>query len=127
MIIYIKIYIILEGCGMDNITPNYGLPEEIFHPDKFPHYNFKYEIVEDNPRLGLRKGDIVRFSHSPIFPKEIRGEMGVVLERFKLVKDKGYHTFQDYGAIVMIITGEMKGKIRKYFSDYGLSGSLKFP
>jgi hypothetical protein len=75
-------------------------------------YYATYELVSDSSRLTYRVGDIIRFSMSSfIFRKDIRGQYGTILIRYKIIKEKRYKTFIDYYAIVLINSGESKGKL----------------
>lgn len=73
-----------------------------------------YEIV-DNDRMTLRKGDIIKFSSyiSRKYPLYAYGEFGVVLERYRIKKEKPTGTFYDYCTVIMMLTGVKKGHITK--------------
>jgi len=82
--------------------------------NEYYEYTYTYEFCDSN-RMRLRRGDIFEFSDSYKLPKYVRGQHGVVLERYRKVKFK-YKTFKDYCAVVMIITGDSKGKILRIAS-----------
>ena len=86
----------------------------------------KYSIV-DNKRLKLRKGDIIRFEKDPChgkIPLYAIGQFAVILERYKIRKEKHFGIFNDYGAVIMMLTGKKKGYISK-FSSSKMSSSNK--
>lgn len=73
-----------------------------------------YEDIEDNPRLNLRVGDIVRFTeYSKI--KYKKNQFAVILNRFKKIKTCFHGRYVDYGIEFMMITGSKKGEIKKQF------------
>lgn len=107
---------------------NYGIPigEEITRTartynrnslmrGKGHNYNYtvEYQFVETNKRLKLQRGDIVSFDQSDYLPKYAQGQFGVVIDRYRLVKDK-YITFRDYCCVLMVITGSEKGRVFKF-------------
>jgi hypothetical protein len=100
-----------------------------------------YTTCPDNKKLYYRKGQVVKFGcgFNHYWPrnnweewfltekeklkrrppnKEIpvyaRDEYAVVLNRYKWIKQKS-RIYQDYGTIVMMITGTHAGHIRKYY------------
>jgi len=87
------------------------------------HYEYPrtYEIV-DSDRLRIRKGDIIQFNHC-MFKKEIYQEFGVILERYRIIKQKNNGTFKDYYAIALITTGKLKGEL--YHVTYSRVSALK--
>lgn len=88
------------------------LKEWYFHNGQYPPYEARYELVEDNVRLSLRKGDLIKFATGyTVFRKDVRGQFGVILERYKIIKIKERATYVDYYAIVLIITGKSKGEL----------------
>ena len=122
---------------------NYGLPlgETImklaFYPQSHrfgfskvcKHKNNKYEYpatfqIVDSDRLRLRKGDIVQFSNLRVFRKDIKGQFGVILERYRIIKQKMNGTFKDYYAVVLIISGKLKGNLQ-HIGCYNLSKLIK--
>jgi len=102
---------------------------------------FVKEYLDDNPMMMLRKGDIVQFN-SGFFkrlhgwpswflqeeekkrywrkdkrtPVYARDQYAVVAGRYRKVKFK-YHTFADYGVVVMMLTGTSVGHMRHYYSS----------
>jgi len=79
-------------------------------------YSCEYKDVEDNKRLQLRAGDIIKIPDHPYakYGKKIKGEMAVVLNRYKKIKTTSWRkVYVDYGAEFMMISGEEKGKIKK--------------
>ena len=86
------------------------------HKDKEKHrdsnykYSATYEIV-DSDRLRLRRGDIIKFNSST-FRKDIKGKYGVILERYRIIKEKINGTYKDYYAVVLITSGKLKGQLQ---------------
>jgi len=89
----------------DYSTPygNYGKP-------RIPYeYNFQYQFIDPNQKgLSLERGDVFKFGPQ-VRPKHARNQMGVVIDRYKKVKNK-YVIFNDYCLVVMVITGPTKGR-----------------
>lgn len=85
-------------------------------------YQIDYQIV-DNNKLKLRKGDIIRIPNTDSFPKYARGEFAVILERYRYTKHK-YLIYHDYGCVVMFVSGERKGHIRRFYRK--LDASSKY-
>ena len=78
-----------------------------------------YEII-DNDKLFLRKGDIFKFEETPCvgkLPLYAIGQFGVILERYRIFKQKSIGSFNDYGAVVMMLSGKRKGHIAKFSSS----------
>jgi len=73
-------------------------------------YSATYERV-DTDRLRLRRGDMIKFCSST-FRKDIRGKYGVILERYRIIKEKLNGTFKDYYAVVLITSGKLKGQLQ---------------
>jgi hypothetical protein len=48
-------------------------------------------------------------------PMYARSEYGMMISRYKWIKDKGYKVFYDYGSIIMMLTGSKAGHIRRYY------------
>lgn len=86
-------------------------------------HRVEYQEVKDNPRLLIRKGDVVRIPNTDNFPKYARGEYAVVLSRYRYIKHK-FMKFIDYGAVVMFITGERKGYSRRFYCK--IHSSMKY-
>ena len=84
--------------------------KNISKEDNHYEYSATYERV-DTDRLGLRRGDIIRFN-SYTFRKEVRGKYGVILERYRIIKEKLNGTFKDYYAVVLITSGKLKGQLQ---------------
>ena len=82
---------------------NRNLPE-------YYDYPATYERV-DSDRLRLRRGDIIKFESST-FRKDIQGKYGVILERYRIIKRKNIGTFKDYYAVVLIVSGKLKGQLQ---------------
>lgn len=74
----------------------------------------EYQEVKDNPRLKVRRGDIIQIPNTENFPKYARGEFAVVLGRYRYIKHK-YIKYIDYGAEVMFVSGSMKGYVRRFY------------
>lgn len=51
-------------------------------------------------------------------PLYARTELGIVLSRYRWVKEKDFGTYRDYGSIVMMLTGRRKGHVRRYYSNF---------
>lgn len=83
----------------------------------------EYQEVKDNPRLKLRKGDLIRIPNTDNFPKYARGEFAVVLSRYRYIKHK-YKNYIDYGAVVMFVSGQRKGYSRRFYCK--LHDSMKY-
>ncbi len=80
----------------------------------------KYEII-DNDKLKLRRGDIIRIPKDRYeLSRHYREQFAVVLDRFKITKNKPHGTFIDYGVVLMMISGDKKGNIFK-------AGSMRIP
>ncbi len=60
-------------------------------------------------------------------PKYARSEYGILLSRYKWIKDKGYKVFQDYGSIIIMLTGSKSGKIRRYYLKTPYSLVSRYP
>jgi hypothetical protein len=112
----------------------------------------RYETMEDSKRLAMRKGDIIKFdsgyyersfgdwkdwfltreqkklfwNRNKNIPKYAMNQFAVVANRYKWIKYK-YVTFQDYGAIVMFVTGNSPCRIRKYYTERPYERVSYFP
>jgi hypothetical protein len=73
-------------------------------------YDATFERV-DSDNLSLRRGDIIKFSEFK-WGKEVKGQFGVILERYRIIKEKLNGTFKDYYAVVLITSGKLKGKLQ---------------
>ncbi len=82
---------------------------------------YTFKKLKDNDRLGKRVGDIIRFDYR--FGK-LKGYFGVILERYKILKEKPIGTFNDYGAVVLISNGKRKGEVYNV-SPQRLAGLIK--
>ena len=65
----------------------------------------------NNKKLKYVRGDIVRLDDAGRLPKYARKQFAVVIDRFKVTKKKPIGTFNDYGAVILIISGPKKGKV----------------
>ncbi len=74
-------------------------------------YSATFERV-DTDRLRIRRGDIIRFASQYKFKKAVRGELGVIIERYRIIKYKLNGTFKDYYAVVLVTTGKLKGQLQ---------------
>jgi hypothetical protein len=76
-------------------------------------YRATYQRV-DSDKLRLRRGDIIKFSSDQWcgFRQEVRGEFGVILERYRVIKNKVNGIFKDYYAVILITSGEAKGQLQ---------------
>ena len=112
---------------------NYGLPfgETIMKHTHYPYRRVKpggyeypatYQIVNSD-RLKTKRGDIIQFDCCT-FKKAVRDEYGVVLERYRIIKQKENGLFKDYYAIVLVTSGKLKGTLY-HVSPYRLSGLKK--
>jgi hypothetical protein len=118
-------------------------------------YHTITQYLDDNPMMALRKGDIVLFSdgllhrtffdwrdwflteedklkHSkkdPAVPYYARNQLAIIIGRYRKVKYK-YQIFKDYGLILMMLSGNSIGHVKRYFG-IGCSNPLtrisKFP
>jgi len=102
---------------------NYGIPvgetlrgmhKSFYHQqhgnDNGVPYTYQYEFCDPkNKKLGLRRGDMIRF-YDGMRPKYAARQTGVVLDRYKIVKFK-YATFHDYHALIMMTSGPKKGHV----------------
>ncbi len=84
-----------------------------------------YEVI-DNPRLALRKGDIVQIPDSKPFPKYSRKQFAVVINRLRQIRSLRYKRFYNYKTEVMMLTGSRKGHIRAYGPSYGSLNFCKY-
>jgi len=108
---------------------------------KMSSHRTRYETVEDSKRLTTRKGDIIKFGsgyyeinfkdwrdwfpkkeqkilfwpRNKSIPKYAMNQFAVVANRYRWIKYKNYMTYQDYGVILMFITGSKPCRIRKYY------------
>jgi len=86
-----------------------------------------YEII-DSDKLELRKGDVIRLPKDTRYrryAKDSHGEYAVVLERYRITKEKPHGKFYDYGCVLMMITGKNKGNIFKA-SSMAIGSALKY-
>ena len=79
-----------------------------------------YYII-DNPRLKLRRGDIILLPNRKWVPKYAKEQFAVVLERYRQTRSYSYVTYYNYKTKVMMLTGSKKGHVRTYGSPYGPS------
>jgi len=77
-------------------------------------YEKIYEIVEPNEKSRLNRGDVLFLDNWYTVRGDYRGQMVVVLDKYRITKFKPHGLFRDYHAVVMILSGEGKGRIRKY-------------
>lgn len=75
--------------------------------------NKRWEIVKDNKRLKLRKGDIIKIPFNSSYPEFAKGQLAVILDRYRIVTPSFHGYFYDYGMIFMYLTGKKKGEIRR--------------
>jgi len=117
----------LKHIKLSLLEKNYGLPlgktitKQASHPwysrsrtrgsNNLYDYQATYERV-DTDRLRIRRGDIIKFNSEISFKKEVRGKYGVILERYRIIKEKLNGTFKDYYAVVLITTGKLKGQLQ---------------
>ena len=77
-------------------------------------YQKEFQIVNDSPRLRLKRGDVVQVSNYCV-SQYARGQFGVVIDRYRWVKFK-WETYIDYGTTIMFLTGKKKGKTKKFYA-----------
>jgi len=77
-------------------------------------YQKIYEILEPDGKSRINRGDVVFIDDWYSVNRECRGQMAVVLEKYRITKYKPHGIFRDYHAAVLIISGPKKGKTRKY-------------
>jgi hypothetical protein len=87
-----------------------------FNKNSPKEYEYKATFQRiDTDKLRLRRGDMIRFSPADYrggFGKKVRGEFGVILERYRIIKRKLNGTYKDYYAVVLITSGELKGQLQ---------------
>ena len=85
-----------------------------------------YEILHSTD-LALSKGDIIRIPKDckANISKHSYGEFAVVLERYRITKEKPSGNFHDYGSVLMMLTGKNKGHIFKIASP-AISSKCKY-
>jgi len=69
-----------------------------------------------------------RTSRNNKVPLYAQLEYGILLSRYKWIKDKEYKVFYDYGSIIMMLTGPKAGRIRRYYikTPYGSVSSYPY-
>jgi len=73
----------------------------------------------DNPKLLLRRGDIILLPKCHWVPKYAKEQFAVVLERYRRIRTSGSETYYNYKTEVMMLTGSRKGHVRTYGSPFG--------
>jgi hypothetical protein len=78
--------------------------------------------------LEALKNDAATLSDKKV-PNYARLEYGMLLARYKWIKDKNYHgkIYQDYGSIIMMLTGSKVGHIRRYYLKTPYAQVSKYP
>ena len=100
------------------LAPRYRFAKDKSNRGKKVKCTKTYEIV-DSDRMGLRKGDIIKFdTYYCHAPKYAKGHMAVILERYRITKQKPIGVFRDYGAVLMMLGGKKKGRIFKKSSVF---------
>lgn len=59
-----------------------------------------------NKRLKFTRGDIIRFEGGF---RKVGNELGVIIDRIRVIKHKDCGTYSDLCSVVMVITGPYKG------------------
>ena len=116
-------------------------------------YHRTVEYLDDNPRQYWRKGDIIRFDDGKkhpwkkdwknwfmkkkdyinslpwhgLTPRYAANQYAIIAGRYRVVKDKYGYFFSDYGAVIMMLTGEKKGHMRKYWQSKPFERILIYP
>jgi len=129
------------GVKLSLLQKDYGLPlgKTIDKVAQYPYYyarhnkltskSYEYKAtfeIVDSDKLRLRRGDMIKFSISNYggFRKDLRGEFGVIIERYRIIKNKLNGTFVDYYAVVLITSGKLKGKLQ-HVGCHKLSNLIK--
>jgi len=60
-------------------------------------------------------------------PLYARTELGIILSRYRWVKEKDFGTYRDYGSIIMMLTGSRKGHVRRYYSSFPYWRITRYP
>ncbi len=113
----------------------------------------RYETVEDSERLATRKGDIIKFGSGYYergfgdwrdwfltreqkkqswqrrqdIPKYAIQQFAVVANRYRWIKYKSCYIYQDYGVILMFVTGNNPCQVRKYYTGRPYKRVSYFP
>ena len=107
------------------------------------HHSTRYETVQDSNRLASRKGDIIKFgsgyweipfgdwrdwflksrkeklklmTRNRNIPDYAMNQYAMIANRYRWIKYK-YKTYTDYGAIVMMVTGNKPCHPRKFYMN----------
>jgi len=104
-------------------------------------FSHAIELVKDSTKSRNRIGNIVKINSSfrkktfddwkewfltkydkrkrrtkiPWAPLYCSNEYGVIVNRYRIVKHKGYVTFRDYGIIIMMISGPKIGRVKRFY------------
>ncbi len=87
-----------------------------YMPYKY-EYKAEYQIILDNSRLKHKVGDIIQFNDFHNVVNYARNQFGVIVERYRWVKYKPERTYYDYGSIIIILSGNRQGKLRKFYMN----------
>jgi len=99
-----------------------------YHNWGFNHrWPWKKWFMQKNEYLNALKDDAMTVRNRKV-PLYARSEYGILLSRYKWIKDKEYKVFSDYGSIVMMLTGPKPGRIRKYYiqTPFGVVSSYPY-
>ena len=78
------------------------------------HHDYKKERC----RMRIKKATI---------PKYASSQYAMVMARYRVTKDKGAWTFNDYGTHIMMISGNGVGRLRRYYSNNPFYFISSFP
>ncbi len=75
------------------------------------------------------KDDFMKRNHfvNKRIPVYARNQYAIILARYKWTKFKGYANYRDYGTILMMLTGDKIGHIRKYYTTSPYDEIGKYP
>lgn len=96
-------------------------------------YNSSYSMPDRNWRSWFMPWDDfleyfnTNLQRNKAVPLYARGEFGIVLTRYRWVKEKNFATYRDYGSLIMMLTGSKKGHVRRYYSQFPYYRISQFP
>lgn len=129
------------GLMEEDISKPWHIEERKDYFDKDPEFSHTTELVKDSTRSRNRIGSIVKINSSfrsthfndwqewfltkhdkrkkrtkiPWAPLYCSNEYGIIVNRYRIVKHKGYSVFKDYGIVIMMITGPKIGKVKRFY------------
>ena len=115
-----------------------------YDSENYPHgaeFSYATELVKDSTKSRNRIGNIVKINSSfrkknfndwrewfltrydkrkrrvkiPWAPLYCSNEYGIIVNRYRIVKHKGYISFKDYGIVIMMITGPKIGRVKRFY------------